>query len=240
MTTHQAETPTRTGMFPYVGRVEGHSFLQGVLDGNSVIVDLGINQANFARNMHDLTGCRVLGVEAVPALAEKAPAHDWLQVENVAIAGADGTVTMHLNQTGDATLRADMSEADVTTVDVRATTLENFLASHDIDRVDLLKIDIEGAEFELFDTAPDAVLQRQAQITIEFHDFKNASLTPEVERIKSRMRTLGFLCLTFSGNNTDVLFVNRRHLRVGAIARAYMLALFKYGRGIGRQIAGRL
>lgn len=240
MNASQAKTPKRTGMFPYVGRVEGHSFLQGALDPASVVVDLGINQANFATNIHGLTGCRVLGVEAVPDLAAKAPAHDWLRVENVAIAGADGTVTMHLNQTGDATLRADMSGDDVTTVDVRATTLESFLAAHDVDRVDLLKIDIEGAEFELFDTAPDALLVRLAQITIEFHDFKNTALTPDVDRIKARMRALDFLCLTFSGNNTDVLFVNRRHLRVGMVARTYMLALYKYGRGIGRQIAGRL
>ena len=240
MTANQAETPIRSGMFPYVGRVEGHSFLRGVLDAQSVVVDLGINQANFAGDMHALTGCRVLGVEAVPELAANAPNHDWLRVENVAIAGADGTVTMHLNQTGDATLRPDMSEDDVTTVEVRATTLENFLAAHDVERVDLLKIDIEGAEFELFDTAPDTVLERLAQITIEFHDFKNAALTPDVERIKARMRGLGFLCLTFSGNNTDVLFVNRRHLHVGPVATAYMLALYKYGRGIRRQIVGRL
>jgi len=240
MTATLAETPARTGLFPYVGRVEGHSFIQGVLDAQSVVIDLGINQANFARDMHDLTGCRVLGVEAVPDLAAKAPVHDWLTVENVAIASADGTVTMHLNQTGDATLRPDLSEADVTTVEVRATTLENFLAAHDVARVDLLKIDIEGAEFELFDTASNAVLERLAQITIEFHDFKNAALTPHVDRIKSRMRGLGFHCLTFSGNNSDVLFVNRRHIAIGAIARAYMLALYKYGRGIGRQIAGRL
>jgi len=240
MSSNRAESPKRTGMFPYVGRVEGHSFLQGSLHPESVVVDLGINQANFASNIHALTGCQVLGVEAVPDLAAKAPAHDWLRVVNVAIAGTDGTVTMHLNQTGDATLRTDMSEDDVTTVDVRATTLESFLAAHDVGRVDLLKVDIEGAEFELFDTAADTLLARLSQITIEFHDFKNAALTPDVNRIKARMRALGFICLTFSGNNTDVLFVNRRHLRVGIVARAYMLALYKYGRGIGRQIAGRL
>lgn len=239
MSSNQAESPKRAGMFPYVGRVEGHSFLQGSLDRDSVVVDLGINQANFASNIHALTGCRILGVEAVPDLAAKAPVHDWLRVENVAIAGADGTVTMHLNQTGDATLRPDMSEDDVTTVEVRATTLESFLSAHDVGTVDLLKVDIEGAEFELFDNAPDALLERLAQITIEFHDFKNAALTPEVNRIKARLRALDFVCLTFSGNNTDVLFVNRRHLRVGAVAQAYMLALYKYGRGIGRQIAGR-
>ena len=32
MTATLAETPARTGLFPYVGRVEGHSFIQGVLD----------------------------------------------------------------------------------------------------------------------------------------------------------------------------------------------------------------
>ncbi|MEP4377890.1 MAG: FkbM family methyltransferase [Alphaproteobacteria bacterium] len=240
MSSSQANSPKRTGMFPYIGRVEGHSFLQGSLNAESVVVDLGINQANFARNIHALTGCRVLGVEAVPDLAAKAPVHDWLQVVNVAIAGADGTVTMHLNQTGDATLRPDMSEDDVTTVEVRGTTLESFLSAHEVGTVDLLKVDIEGAEFALFDSAPDALLQRLVQITIEFHDFKNAALTPDVDRVKARMRALDFICLTFSGNNTDVLFVNRRYLHVGAVARAYMLALYKYGRGIGRQIAGRL
>lgn len=225
------------GMFPGIGRIAGHSFLPAVLSADSVVVDLGVNQAEFSTKLHALTGCRVIGVEAAPELAARAPDHDWLTVRNTAITGTDGPVRLHLNASGDASLLSEISEAGADTVEVPGATLASFLAAHDLGDVDLLKIDIEGAEMDMFDTTPDAVLERVAQITIEFHDFMDPALGPGVERIKNRMRALGFHCLTFSRNNTDVLFVNRRRIALGPLARAYALALFKYARGVGRRIA---
>ncbi len=40
-----------------------------------------------------------------------------------------------------------------------------------VDRIDLLKIDIEGAEIGMFDDCTDEELSSIGQITVEFHAF---------------------------------------------------------------------
>jgi FkbM family methyltransferase len=52
---------------------------------------------------------------------------------------------------------------------VNALTLEMFLRQNAISRVDLLKMDIEGSEIDVFEGATDEDLQRVDQFTIEFH-----------------------------------------------------------------------
>lgn len=227
----------RSGLFPTVDRIEGHSFLSASLGSESVVVDLGINQANFAHELHALTGCRVVGVEASPKLAEAAPQRPWLRVENVAITGIDGPVNLHLNEGRDASLLATISEDDAGTVSVPGVTLQNFLSAQGISAIDLMKVDIEGAEIAMFDTTDDDILENVAQITIEFHDFMDTAMARDVARIKDRLRGLGFLCINFSRNNADVLFLNRRHIDVSGIGLLYMRAVYKYVRGFGRQLS---
>ena len=55
-----------------------------------------------------------------------------------------------------------------------------FLAQHGLKSVDLLKLDIEGAELELLSalTSPSNI----AQITVEFHDFMFPETHPQVTR----------------------------------------------------------
>ena len=63
-------------------------------------------------------------------------------------------------------------------VAVDATTLDAFLATHQIAHVDYLKIDCEGAEFDIVATTPDHVMRRIRKIGVEYHnrsDTKNAS-----------------------------------------------------------------
>jgi FkbM family methyltransferase len=53
---------------------------------------------------------------------------------------------------------------------VRAITIDDILRDHQLDRVDLLKVDIEGAEKELF-AAPAPWLSQVDAICIELHDW---------------------------------------------------------------------
>lgn len=92
----------------------------------------------------------------------------------------------------------------------RGITLEKFLKENNIYKIDLLKVDIEGAEIEMFETSPGEILKSINQITVEFHDFLWPELKPRVEKIKKRLIKLGFYCIPFSiKNNGDVLFIKR-------------------------------
>jgi len=74
--------------------------------------------------------------------------------------------------------------------------------------VDLMKVDIEGAELPMFRAAPDEALLRSRQISVEFHEFLYPDMHVEIELTKQRLQRLGFVAVDFSRVNGDVLFLN--------------------------------
>ncbi len=78
-----------------------------------------------------------------------------------------------------------------------------------INEVDLLKIDIEGAELQLFLSTSDDVFSSIKQISIEFHDFMDLYPSEEVKKIINRFKS-GFYIIKFSRYYYyDVLFINK-------------------------------
>ena len=65
--------------------------------------------------------------------------------------------------------REVVREAGQSTVPVTMTTLEAILQAHAIERVDVLKMDIEGAEYPALSRAPADVLRRIRRICLEYH-----------------------------------------------------------------------
>jgi FkbM family methyltransferase len=83
---------------------------------------------------------------------------------------------------------AQRADAEHTHVAVRTTTLPAIFDRYFNDGpVDICKIDVEGAEFEIFDSSPDDVLGRIGFLLIEFHDFAR---TPA---LVNRLTALGFI-----------------------------------------------
>ncbi len=65
---------------------------------------------------------------------------------------------------------ADFDSNDVNFITVKAITLEDVLLGQGMKRVDLLKLDCEGAEYDILMKAPSAVLARIDRIVMEYHD----------------------------------------------------------------------
>jgi FkbM family methyltransferase len=81
---------------------------------------------------------------------------------------------------------ADESRGIEATV-VDALTLQDLFLAEKIEKVDLLKMDCEGAEYEILLTAPDEVLQKVERIIMEYHDVDDTRSHPALVRfLKSR------------------------------------------------------
>ena len=58
------------------------------------------------------------------------------------------------------------------TVQVQCTSLADILESNALERVDLLKMDCEGAEYEVLYSTPDRYLERIREIRMEYHNLR--------------------------------------------------------------------
>jgi hypothetical protein len=77
-------------------------------------------------------------------------------------------------------------------------------------RVDLLKLDIDGAEIDLFNACFDEELQSVTQTSFTIFSIPDRS---QVAQILRRTRDIGSWILPFWFDNTNVLFVNSRDMR---------------------------
>ena len=109
------------------------------------------------------------------------------------------------------------------TVTVAGITLENFIKQQQIGVIDFLKVDVEGAEIEIFDSLKDETLLSMKQIAVEFHDFcKGLDIKDSIIKLKKRFKKLGFLRISFK-NNYDVLFLNKHKIKFSLPEKVYIL-----------------
>ena len=102
-------------------------------------------------------------------------------------------------------------------------------------------MDIEGAEVEVLDSLTDELLVSIPQISVEFHDFCNLTPIDMVNRIATRLQTLGFYYLRMSGvGHQDTLFVNRRQATFGQSDDMITRFLVRNVRGFRRVVRRRL
>ncbi|HEV7670163.1 MAG TPA: FkbM family methyltransferase [Thermoanaerobaculia bacterium] len=195
-----------------------HHVYLPALGPEAVVIDAGANLGEFAAEIRRRTGARVVALEPVPELRSKIEPAANLAILDGAIVGERerpiGEVEIHLSENP----QAHSSDPEIAsrfgargTIRVRAWTLPALLAELGIERVDLLKLDVEGAELEVLETASAETLGAIAQITVEFHDFLgDPEVAARVRAIRRRLGRFGFRALVLSapwGHHADVLFL---------------------------------
>jgi len=210
--------------------MHGHTFAD-ILNEHSVVVDLGSHVGACAEEFIKKYGCTVHSVEAVPEIYEKIRETEQLKKYHYAITKESGTTTLYLPNELCATTHVSSKLGD-TKIRVPAIRLDEFLRKYNIEKIDLLKLDIEGSELEVFETMSGDELKHVQQITVEFHDFLYPETHARVEAVKKKITQQGFYCIPFSRNNGDVLFIKKDMLPT----RVYIYWKYgiKYIHGIGR------
>lgn len=74
--------------------------------------------------------------------------------------------------------------------EVETVTLDKLLAPYK--KVDMVKMDIEGAEWEVLLNSADETLLKICQLSVEFHDFLDKSNSPKTLACIKRLKRLGF------------------------------------------------
>jgi FkbM family methyltransferase len=220
-----------------VNRLCDHTFLPDLLSSDSIVLDLGANHGDFSHGLINRFGCYVYAAEPLSKLRKKIKVSARLNILPVAIGGKNGTAGLHVFRTRCASLLNALEE-DINggEEEVEVVDLKSFLALTGVQRIDLMKVDIEGSELGMFEAASDDELMRAAQITVEFHDFIYPELYDRVMGIIRRIESLGFWRINFSLDNTDVLFINRAATGISGLRYRRLKYLTKYLEGGKRKL----
>ena len=216
-----------------------HSFLSDLIRPDGLVFDFGFNDGGFTRLLAPKCK-RVIGFEPDPRWQNRQSLPDNAHLEQKALAARRGKLRLHVNKEWQCA-SLHYAESDANAVEVEAVTLEEALGLEPEGRIELIKMDIEGEEVAVLMGAPKELFSRVAQMTVEFHDFLDPASIPAIRKVIARMRSLGFYVFCFSWrSHGDLLFVNCKLAPLGLFQRLWLLARYKYIRGVGRVLKRQL
>lgn len=142
------------------------------LTNQSLVLDAGGYRGDWAAKIHDRYGANIYIFEPVPEFADdirrRFAGNPSVRVFEFGLADKDGGARIHLD--GDATSTVAKSNNHWAIVDIRDAA--GFIARERIDRIDLLKINIEGGEYALLRRLLESGLIGICRdIQVQFHEF---------------------------------------------------------------------
>lgn len=140
--------------------------VQAFLKPGDSFVDVGGNKGDFA-----LLAAKLVGESGNVVCIEPEPTnHGWIgrsielngyrniRLCNLALADRDGECTLHLGtKSGFHTLLSGAPDRDQGTITVKTRTLDNLLRELKVGAVNILKIDVEGAELQVLRGAAETI-----------------------------------------------------------------------------------
>jgi FkbM family methyltransferase len=218
----------RSGAKVQIGRAVDHVplieiFLRedyGPIATGSVVLDLGANIGAFS--VYAVTaapGVVVYAYEPWPEFFQSLKGNLALNGHeravhcfNYAVAGDAGSKDLHVAGTDFSfpTLVGATGPDRLNTQSVPCTTLPEILATNSLTRVDLLKMDCEGAEYEILYSTPLSVLRNITEVRMEYHDLDADERN--VRQLKRYMADAGYAltCELPSSPTNGTIWLRRR------------------------------
>ena len=143
-----------------------------------IVVDMGAHIGAFAvRAARMAQGGQVYSYEAssknFALLTENRQLNDLgnLYIENSAVSNRRGMMPFYTPS--DNRILGSLLQSTSSFVEMVPTkTFSDIIAEHAINQIDFLKVDVEGAEFDILFANPEETLSKTRQIVMEFHEFK--------------------------------------------------------------------
>ncbi|HAF04366.1 MAG TPA: hypothetical protein DIT76_01200 [Spartobacteria bacterium] len=202
-----------------IERIRGHLVCTSLLHDDATILDLGAHKGAFSKILSARIRGKFILAEANPELYAVLPSEEPFTRLNCAVTDEDKEVFLNLAENPEAStilkLSSEMkvSGKESNQIVIAGLSLRSLFDRLSLPIVDLIKLDIEGAECAALDSLSDETLSSVPQITVEFHDDPvfHFDLSLQTSRVIGRLCSLGFLVLRGEfPSNMDVLFLNRR------------------------------
>jgi FkbM family methyltransferase len=156
--------------------------LEKDISPGATIIDVGANAGYFTLFAADqFPQSRIFSFEPVPVNYNQLQRHSNLNKNRdikcypLAVAGQTGEITLSFDAHDSFTTSATMFKqvnAEEDSLKVSCVSLQELMDEHNITKCDLLKMDCEGAEYDILYNTSAGSLQRIDQIAMEVHSGK--------------------------------------------------------------------
>jgi len=186
--------------------------LRDELRPGNVFIDIGANVGYFTLLGAKYVGLdgKVLAIEPNPTVAvllRQNLARSQLSnvmVEEVACSDSDSAPRLVLYIPSDHNIaKASLSERNAgpgTRVEVESTTVDQLVVKHSLPRVDLIKIDVEGAELGVFRGMKETLARFRPSVVTELDPELLAACASTVEDVRDFMETFGYRVSSMGGH----------------------------------------
>lgn len=165
------------------------------IEEGDTVVDIGFNYGLFSITSKMKNPKRIIGFEPNPKLCKIFSENyrgDGIQLFNYAVSNKDSKVTFYEN--GDSAMSTIKEEINREYrrdyYEVNSISINTLINNFNLDKIDYLKVDCEGSEFDIFESLSEEYLGNNVKkIAIEFHDYLNSD---NVQKLKSKIEKCGF------------------------------------------------
>jgi FkbM family methyltransferase len=175
-------------------------------EGCENIIDTGASVGLFTQYMLNKGAKQVASIEcddrSIVALFSNFIGNPKVKIIGMALSDIDGEKELYWKEDNPLVNSLDIHGSEFSTQDnpnsktVKTTTLETLISNLNWDKIDLLKIDIEGSEWDVINNTSDGVFQSIDKILLEYHWPKG-----RLQSVISRLQSLGFKHMFESGCN---------------------------------------
>lgn len=144
------------------------------LGQDSVVFDLGGYEGQWASDIYSMYNCDLYIFEPYKVFADRIinrfKKNNKIKVFDFGLGSEDKEEKFGIFKDSSSTFKVKIDSKNVTTIPIH--NVINFFKSNDIAHIDLVKINIEGGEYELLETLIHAdFIKKIRNIQVQFHDF---------------------------------------------------------------------
>lgn len=142
------------------------------LNENSLVLDVGGYEGTFCDKIHNKYKCDVMVFEPTKKyyndLVSRFNNNDKIKLYNFGLSDKKDEVLIYYDNDATSIHKTDTSETE----SIKIESIVDFINDNDIKEIDLLKLNIEGSEFEVLDALiKNGMLGMIKNIQVQFHTF---------------------------------------------------------------------
>ena len=187
------------------------------LSRKSIVVDVGLGEdVSFSRSLIEKYGCTVHGLDPTPRATKhiKDIKLEHFILHSYGMAKCSGSATFYLPNNTEHVSGSLVSAKHVgkQTIEVQILSLLDTMKLLEVDHIDLLKIDIEGTEYEIFqDSSFHNLAAKIGIICVEFHHRWPEFTRRATEDAVNKLSKYGYQCVWVNRQtNEEFTFIRHR------------------------------